>query len=56
MEACRGQTIKMQKEWDKEIDIIEEIDNMHMDYNPKSRANKMFNKKVRKNSNYKKIG
>ena len=50
--------LKQVQEWfgDKEIDIIEEIDNMHMDYNPKSRANKMFNKKVRKNSNYKKIG
>lgn len=50
--------LKQVQEWfgDKEIDIIEEIDNMHMDYNPKSRANKMFNKEVRKNSNYKKIG
>ena len=38
---------KQVREWfgDKEIDIIEEIDNTNMDYNPRSRANKLFSKK-----------
>lgn len=37
---------KKVKDWfgDKNIEIIEEIDNTHIDYNPRSRANKMFEK------------
>lgn len=57
MEVCQGTILKNAKgmeiefkqvrEWfgDKEIDIIEEIDNTNMDYNPRSRANKLFSKK-----------
>lgn len=46
---AKGMEIEFKKvrEWfgNKEIDIIEEIDNTNMDYNPRSRANKLFGKR-----------